>query len=498
MGRPIYAPLSILDSTVVRFSPSAGVWIFKDAPSVDVLTDSLKLTLDAYPQWSGQLQWAPYNPSSGDHTQRFDRLMLSYGTPNDPGIEFIIATSSHILSSFATDPVDGCAIADNLPFAELIDSTTPLALHDAVTYVGLPSLIVQITTLADDNVAIAAKFAHPLADAQTLLQFTHDWASVSRAIVAREPLPTLSPVFDPSLLDRAAAGDIDAPLPSPEILEAARHLPLHRYDTWNSQPNSPPFFQSLVTVPPALESAVGDLGKPLNWPNWDYTAPVSHYMVEFSPDELHAMWKDASLFSRVSHLDALLAHVWNLIIRARKLDGDYHLDISLGFRHRLDPPLSPLFLGSPLTCIKVTAAAHDVTEHRLGPMAASIRSSLNAFNSSTLPTLLHEMAFEASPLRKWSAFFGSRNTIATSWLQLGMRDVDFGHGAPINVEAVMPSTDGCLQIMEAATSGQGHESWHKSGAILSIHLREDVMQCFLKDPALRKYRDENTLVAGRT
>ncbi|KAG6856261.1 hypothetical protein H0H87_006017 [Tephrocybe sp. NHM501043] len=481
-------PLSILDAQAVRFAPSAGVWVFKGAPTVDELTISLKITLDAYPQWTGQLHWAPYIPSGGGHTQRFGRLMLSYGKSDDPGVEFIAATSPHTIASFGGDAVDGCTNVTNLPFANLIDSTTPLALHDAINYAGLPSLSVQITTLADNGVAIAIKFAHPLADAQTLLQFTHDWAAVSRVVVAQGTLPTLSPVFDPSLLDRAAAGDIDASHPSSEILEVARPLPLHRYDCWNSKPNSPPFMKPLVTAPPEVEATVGELGQPIDWVNWDYTAPVSHFLIEFSPSELDAMWKDAGSYSRVSHLDALLAHIWNLIIRAQKIDGEFHLDVTFGFRNRVNPPLPPSFLGSPLTLTKVTATAKDAIDHRLGPMAASIRSSLNAFNGLTIPALLHEMAYEVSPLRKWSAFFGSRNTIITSWLQLGMRDVDFGKGAPIHVDAVMPSTDGCVQVMEADQSSPGKKAWHEKGGIVSLHMRGDVIQRILKDPALRKYR----------
>ncbi|KAG6891243.1 hypothetical protein C0995_008495 [Termitomyces sp. Mi166 len=449
-----HTPLSILDCRVVRFAPSAGIWIFKDAPSVEELSVSLKITLDAYPQLSGQLQWAPYIPN-GDHTQRFQRLMLAYGAPDDPGVEFIIATSPRSISSFAGSPVDGCTDAKDLPFAELIGSTTPLAFHDVLTYAGLPSLIIQITTLADNSVAIGLKFAHPLADAQSMFQFTSDWAAVSRAVRRHEPPPVLSPVFDPLLIDRAAAGDIDAPSPSPSIIEAARGLPLHRYDCWNSQLNCPPFMKSLTTVPPEVASAVSHFGNQIDWTNWEYTAPVSYYLVEFSPGELRAMWEEANSFSRVSHLDALLAHIWNLVIRARKFDGECYLDVTIGFRKRLNPPLPTSFLGSPIISIQVTATAQDAIDHKLGSMAASIRSSLSTFDASTLPALLHEIAFEISPFRTWSAFFGSRNTIITSWLheELHMRDMDFGTGPPTLVEAVMPSFDGCVQVMEANARG---------------------------------------------
>ncbi|KAG6810195.1 hypothetical protein H0H92_012930 [Tricholoma furcatifolium] len=482
-----HTPLSILDSAVVRYAPSAGIWIFEKAPSIEGLTESLKVTLDAYPQWSGQLQWASYNPRGG-HTERFQRLILSYGTSNDPGVEFIVATSHHATSSFVGDPIEGCTDASKIPFSELLDTSTPLALHDTETYAGLPSLIIQLTTLADGGAAIAIKFAHPLADAITLLNFTQAWAAVSRAVRKGDILPILSPVFDPSMLDHAAAGDIDSPYPSPAILEAAQGLPLHRYDCWNSKTNSPPFFNTLTTAPPEVEHLVDKLGHPITWSDWDYTAPVSYYLVEFSPIELQAMWKDANSVSSVSHLDALLAHIWNLIIRAQQLDGEFHLDMTFGFRNRLDPPLPSTFLGSPLLSAKVTAMAEESTNHGLGFKAASIRSTLDALDAPSLSALLHEMAYEVSPLRRWCAFFGSRNTIITSWLEIGMRDADFGTGVPAHVEAVMPSTDGVVQILEATPNDHTRKRWYECGATVSLHLRDVVMQRLLNDPQLRKYR----------
>ncbi|KAG6897200.1 hypothetical protein C0992_003497 [Termitomyces sp. T32_za158] len=487
---PTRTLLSILDSRVLRYAPSAGIWIFKDAPSVEELSVSLKVTLDTYPQWSGQLQWAPYDPS-GDHTQRFQRLMLAYGNPDDPGVEFIIATSSHSTSSFAGKSVNGCINAGVLPSLELIDGRTPLAFHDNISYAGLPSLIIQITTLSDGGVAIGLKFVHPVADAQTMLYFTKDWAAVSRAIRGQKPLPVLSPIFNPSLIDRAAAGDIDALDPSPSILEVARGLPLHRYDCWNSKLHCPPFLQSLVAIPPEVESAVNHFGQPIDWNDWEYTASVSYYLVDFSSRELHAMWEEANSFSRVSHLDALQAHIWNLVLRARKLvDGECYLDVVLGFRNRLNPPLPASFLGSPITTIKVTADAKEAVGLELGPMAATIRSTLNAFDASTLPALLHEFAYEVSPRRTWTAFFGSRNTILTSWLheELRMHDMDFGTGRPTHVEAVMPRVDGCIQIMEANERGSEAKAWYENGVTVCFHLKDDVMQSILSDPTLRKYQ----------
>lgn len=428
--------------------------------------------------------------------------MLAYGTEADPGIEYITATTPRQLSSLIDKPIDGCLNASNFPSVELLDKTTPLALGDGIDFVGLPCMIVQITTFADNGAAIAVKLAHPLADAQTLLQFTHDWAAVNRGMLKRSPLPVLSPIFDPQSLDRKAAGEIDAPHPDAGLLQVSHTLPLHRYDWWTSSDGCPEPLREAIRLPPGIATEdVGTPRTPLPWADWDIDAPVSHYLVRFSPHEVHAMWEEAvSCSPRVSHLDALLAHIWGSISRARQLneDEETYLDATFGFRNRLDPPLPPSFLGSPLTLAKVTSTGRHAIDHRLGEIAASIRSTLQAFNSFTLPALLHEMAFEMGAQRLWNGFLGRRNTIVTSWLQLGIRDVDFGAGVPTYVEAVMPSTDGCIQVMEAGEYGS-EKHWYDDAVVVSLHLRDDVMQRLLKDPTLRKYRraGEEVLEAPR-
>jgi hypothetical protein len=355
-------------------------------------------------------------------------------------------------------------------------------------------MIVQVTAFAEGGVSIAIKLAHPLADAHTLLRFANDWASVNRAIKMGTLPPVLAPVFDPSLLDRAAAGDIDAPQSNVALIKISHALPLHRYDWWASAADCPASLAPTTIIPPALSlEDIGPMGNPLPWSDWDVMAPVSHHSVNFSSNELQAMWEEASSISRVSHLDALLAHIWGLIMRAQGMEHDeeHYLDVTFSLRSRLTPKLPDNYLGSPLTLTKVTSTGSDATNNELGKMAAYIRSSLKSFDSSTLPALLHEMAFLAGAQRLWNAFLGRRHTIVTSWLQLGIQEVDFGMGVPNYVDAVMPNCDGCVQVMEgrgkrdpASESGQ----WYNDTVIVSLHLREDVMQRLLKDPVLRKYR----------
>ncbi len=503
-------PLSMLDAKVVGYAPSSAIWLYNRpaderglaALSTSQLTLSLQKTLNAYPQWAGQLHWAPYNADGKQHTERFGRLCLSFGATSDPGVELVIAHCQCTLSSLVPSDAEraegpGWWEAGQVPLAKHLLPTTPLPLYNMVDYAGLPGAIIQLTTFDCGGVSIAVKFAHTLADAQSMMRFVHDWEEVNRALLDHAPLPTLSPVFDPLLVDRAAAGDIDALKPDPTLVDIARSLPMHRFDCWASAEGCPPFLAETTKTPSVLDlAAIQPLGTPLPWSEWNYMAPVSHYLVYFSADEIRRMWEEASSSlgpsstSRISRLDALLAHVWALIIRARGLEHDepVHLNVTLGFRTRLCPPLPDTFLGSPLTPIRVTSTGGFLAsaESSLGTTAASIRSTIEQFNSATIPALLHDIAYEVGGQRLWHAFMGRRNTIVTSWLRHGVVKVDFGGGErPRYVESIMPEVDGCVQVME---SGHHDEDGGTTGMSVSLHLATDVMQKLLNDPQLRKYR----------
>jgi hypothetical protein len=153
-------PLSILDATVVCFAPTAAIWTYETAPPIDQLIVSFTETLNAYPQWAGQLQWSSYNPQ-GDHTRRQGRLILTYGAESDPGVEYIIARTSCSLSSLLPATNDGSTDAKSFPSTELLSADPPLALHNAIDHKGLPCMIVQVTAFAEGGVSIAIKLAPP-------------------------------------------------------------------------------------------------------------------------------------------------------------------------------------------------------------------------------------------------------------------------------------------------------------------------------------------------
>ncbi|ESK90463.1 transferase family protein [Moniliophthora roreri MCA 2997] len=510
---PITIPLSIIDATVMRYSPTGGIWLFEEplnrrpGKTSEHLAFSLQKTLDIYPQLSGQLKvLSSYSLTPSHHNERFNRPHVTWGQQDDPGVELVIGRCPLRLSSILPDAKDRAhlhQIWDPTPINKigLLPQTPNLALHDRVSYVDLPSTIMQITSFECGAIAIAVKMAHVLADAQTLLTFMHDWATVHRGIANGEEVVLTRP-FEPQRLDAAAAGDIEGLGPDKDIMAQAESVPLHRYDWWASRTQEcPPFMIESTEIPDAIKAHHDDIqfGKPLPWKQWDVLAPTCNRIIYFSQQEIFAMWEDtlnADQGLRTSKLDALLSHVWSLITRARQLqnnDVDVHFDVTIGLRNRIASPLPPDFLGSPILTIPVSLSAKELISGAKPAVASTIRSSMMSYNPSALGALLHRFAYDLDPARYWNTCLGERHTIVTSWLEsragMGVYDLDFGFGRkPRMVDPNMPVCDGCVQIMETGILGDGKKSWHDDGAAISLHLRTDVMERLLADPLLRKYK----------
>ncbi|MCJ1235160.1 hypothetical protein MMC14_003126 [Varicellaria rhodocarpa] len=511
---PITTPLSILDSTCVNFSPSQAIWYY-DAPvpknsskpplSTDTLIVSLKHTLNAYPQLTGQLNYAPYTKSGGNHNHRFGRVQVIYGTLSDPGVEIVVATCSQTLSSIIPTAVDragglGFWDATAEPAADLFP-TTSLGLDGNTVLTGMPSLIIQLTTFSCHAMAFGVELAHPLGDAQSLAQFMHDWAATHRTLLNDATIPILEPIFDPQMLDYAAAGDIDGTDPDPNIVETARALPLHRYDWWIKSDGYPEDWA--IGVPAKLDEETARAAEPgdrMPWAEWDLSAPVGHYVLHFSGKEIENMWKEVSLdpspnSQRLSRLDVALSFVWSLINRARGLRNDdeqVHMNVSIGFRKRLSPPLPDRFFGSPILMGHISVSGTEACNEKLAPVARNIRSTLAKFNAPGLAAVLHDSAYDVSPQRFWRAFLGKRHIIMTSWVHQHVYEIDFGTGKPPRyMGAVIPLMDGVMQVTEAAPRrGKDGETghWAEDGVDFSLRLQKEVLERIVEDPLLRRYR----------
>lgn len=501
--------LSIIDAIVLYFAKSACVWFYNEPLDTDRLIYSLRKTLRAYPQWAGQLRFAQCNPDA-EHVHRHGRLELSYGSSSDPGVECIFAEANLPMSSMVPrDAIAKLWDATHVHYKDFLDTETAFALDDSKQSEGLPSMKVQFTKFKDGGTAVAVGIVHSLADAAAVLTFMNDWAATNLALSASEPIPNLQRLFNPSLIDAAAAGDIEAKSPDPSILEVAAKLPVHRFDYWASAgPSTPAWALPLTKIPPELASRSREirLGRPAPYHTWDATAPCSHTTFFLSAAETHAIYLHAAANTRtrLSHQDAVLAWLWAALIRARDLkEGEEHsLAISIDGRRRLRTPLPPSFIGSPIFNVgiptKVAAATSPVSSAKdIADKAAAIRNHVEKFDGEAVAALLHEMCFELSGQRRWNCFLGDYHTIVTSWVGIGMRKVVFEEGKKVRwAEPLMPSCDGVVIVGEGGVgkddAREGHDilkEWWSDGVNLNVYLRRDVMTRLMDDKEFRVFAE---------
>ncbi|TDZ36434.1 Acyltransferase [Colletotrichum trifolii] len=508
---PTISKLSIIDATTARFTFTGAVWFYDKSnhtqPSYsdlfDVLSTTLSETLDDYPHFAGQLQWATPELVQHDAVPRhLGRPVVHHGSPDDPGVEFVLADNGHKLQHVVPSREDRATTlkewdATNLDQDQFLPKTKLSLSSLRAVEKGLPSMAVQLTAFGCGGFSIGALISHPLADAVCLVNFMHSWAARSRchldpSSAASPPIP--KPLFDPSLLDRVAGLKPDSP-PDPIIVARARSLPMHRFDWWaEDAPGYLPAFKpsSLATMPPPDELAKTQLSPSTfpPWPTWDMSAPVDHVQIRFSSAELGRMKKaaqeslpDEMAGLHVSRLDAALAHIWTLITRARRHSNpgeQVYLNITLGLRARVDPPLPEAFVGSPLLLCYVEKSAEESATACLGPIAGAIRETMSRFTPDAVAAYVHDAAHEVSPQRLWQAFLGTRHTGVTSWVRARTYELDFlGAGELARyVHAIMPLIDGLVHVNDVADTGD---------LIVGVCVQREVMGRLLADPLLREY-----------
>lgn len=512
--------LSLLDATTANFSFTSALWLLERPAGgpgdgfswLSHLRSTLRAALDFYPWWCGRLksvtsldgtvedEVACYPPR---HARRYGRVYAHYGVlDHDPGVEFIAATSSATLDDvYQTARPQETPLWDQtgLPLNSFGPSTniaSALEANEPVAGTSRPLLAVQVTKLACGGVALAVKGAHPLADITSLVRFVKDWASLSRSALDSGS-PKIEPVIlEPGLLDSKASGDINAEESDGSIIRRAESLPLHRYDWWTS-PGGPAW---ATKKPSMFPEDLATAGRPIPWSEWDFAAPVSTYIVHFDRAQIDHLWKEATKSAegpngiRISKHDAILAHIWSCIARARQLGGDpnpVHCDLVLGLRPALN--LSESFMGSPIIMINIEMAGSDVAAKVSGPgpgggaskIARRIRETLIEMSDpANLGAHLHSVAYEKSPQRLWQAFLGQRHILVTTWARAGIYDVDFGLGSGIRyADAVLPAMDGGVLIKEGPSSSAAR-SWTDNGVDVTVHLRTEDMERLVLDPQL--------------
>lgn len=242
------------------------------------------------------------------------------------------------------------------------------------------------------------------------------------------------------------------------------------------------------------------------WSEWDTEASVSHCLVHFNSKQLDSIWQNtvsgsakSKATSRISRHDAILAHIWSCITRARQQQADpglVHCNLTIGARPALQ--LGDNFVGSPTLMVNIEmtgkelAAPTRLVSGQTKSIAEHIRKAITRVNNPTaLSAHLHSIAFEKSPQRIWQAFLGQRHLIVTSWARAGLYEIDFGLSETSLVryaEGVIPDLDGIVEIREAPpcnkVGGFRQGSWTDNGVDISIQICAEDMEMLKRDPFL--------------
>ena len=502
---PTVIRLSLVDASTADFSHSTAIWYYR-APettsssliTAELLQNALARTLQAYPQFCGVLRFAPWNEQAPGNSNRYGRLEVCFNNKNDAGVEFVNKSVSATLASIIPQPSiratrEKAWDRTLLKSSDFLPETVLAKVLEFKSTEGMPVMAVQLTWLSCGGYAIGVKISHPLADAHTLIRFARDWSAVSRSMLNNEPLPHFDRPFNPQKVDQAALGNIDAADASHELMDRAFDLPFLRYDWWAAEPAYP---AAPANIPiellnkPGIDKAAPS-SKPIPWSTWDLSIPVTHTILHFTHDQVQNLLDTACFtWSTVSRHDALVAHLWSCINRARNLCiktmEPVHLTCAFGLRSRGRLDLGKDFMGSPLLNAAITMTGAQVAAPtNLDWIAKMIRTTVSKLDKAAIGAYLHALAFEATPQRIWQCFLGIRHVLVTSWVHDGLYEVDFdGRGQAIYVDAGMPPCDGLVQIQEAPPTGSETRGWTQYGAEVSVQLQTDVMERLLKDEYL--------------
>ncbi|KAI3891280.1 hypothetical protein MKX03_000108 [Papaver bracteatum] len=297
------------------------------------LKTSLSSTLDHFFPLAGRLAIEKHED---------DNTISVYINCNFEGVEFIHATAE-ISEEDILSPIVPQSIIDSLiPF------------NGVLNYEGQshPLLSVQVTELSDDAVFIGCSANHSVCDGASIWQFINSWSDISRSSSDHTSYP-------PLVFKRWFIKETDFPI----------RLPFSFAEKFSAVRNT-----KNTEVPP-LECLVEKCFR--------FTKP-SIAKLKARALELNS---EAKRSREISSLQALLAHVWTAVIRARFCLTNSHdenrkilIALFMNNRTKLIPPLPEEYFGNSLIGGDILVKEGEVLDKGFGFLAASLSEVVNSHN----------------------------------------------------------------------------------------------------------------------
>ncbi|KAI3943027.1 hypothetical protein MKW92_007653 [Papaver armeniacum] len=372
------------------------------------LKTSLSYVLDHFFPLAGRL---------GIEKHEDDNTMSVYISCNSEGAEFIHATADISIDDIVSQPYNSATILDPL-----------FSLNGVMNYQGQshPLLSIQITELLD-GVFIACSANHSVCDGTSFWRFINLWSEISRSSDNHTPSP-------PPVFERWFIRDTDCPI----------RLPFSFADEFlavtNTSTTEAMLFKGHERCFRFTKTDIARLKSRAN----------SEVIISETKQN-----------TVISSLQAVLAHIWIAVLRARKsLDINYseNEDISFGFvinnRTKLIPPLPETYFGNSVYSVNATAKDGEVLGKGFGFLASLLNEVVNSNNNEKIRSSFESRTkkpFIISPTD--SVGIMKKSFMTRSSHRFNMYGNDFGWGRPIAVKTGCGKSDGTTTLNEGPVEG---------------------------------------------
>ncbi|CAL4996278.1 unnamed protein product [Urochloa decumbens] len=340
------------------------------------------------------------------------------------GAEFVHATAPGVAAADITSSVY------TPPVVSEIHSFDPALAVSAAAIEAIPLLSAQVTEL-DDGVFIGVTLSHAVADGTALWHFLNTWSEIHRrgeGDVDDGELSTLPPV-----LRRRWIGDT-WPVPIPLPFSKLEHIARPEFDRTSIQECFLTF--SAASVKNLTARANGEL----------LAGGTS---------------TTATAGAAISPLQAVMAHLWRAVCRARRLPAEQGTSYSVvvDCRGRVDG-MPPGYVGNAVAFGKAEATAGEVEEKGLGWAAwllhRAVAASVDEGNNNVMRESMERWARrpEFVFMTSLSSAGGAAALATGSSTWLDVFGNDFGWGRPVTVRSGKGNkADGKAAVFEGPEPG---------------------------------------------
>ncbi|OVA15872.1 Transferase [Macleaya cordata] len=355
------------------------------------LKTSLSYTLDHFFPLAGRLGITKHDD---------DNTISIYINCNSAGVEFIHAAADITVADILTPTY----------VPRIVDSF--FSLNGVMNYEGQsqPLLSVQVTELID-GIFIGCSINHSVCDGTSFWHFINSWSEISRGSSSNH-------ISRPPVLKRWFLNNTDFPI----------HLPYSSIDEM--------------------------------FPEKYIPAPFEEKGFHFTRENIARLKAKANSeietdHNNISSLQALLAHVWVAVTRARCLDPNEETRylVVMGNRTRLNPPLPETYFGNSVGLGIATAKAGELINRGFGWGASLLNEAVISHDDTSIRSMLKswmEKPIVPSVNNDWV----SNTLTARSSPRFNMYGNDFGWGRPIAVRTGMSDKyDGITTLSPGPVEG---------------------------------------------